>query len=828
MGVPAIETGSTNNRIDALKSAILNAPYELCLERARYFTEVFKQTASEHPSIRSALALKNTLENMTIYIMKDELIVGNRSSKILGVVLPVERGDMNPVVKYYINQLRNRAFRPFVITGEEEKELLEDILPYWEGKTVNDLKYNLWREEKIFKRARVRPGAILSIATGGSKHLGKYTSFKDVILLNVLERSNPQIIMNILDVQGHLVVGHKNLIQKGLGTIKSSIQSSLENIKDENKKQVLKAMIITIDAAIEYAHRFARKARTLAREERDPQRKLELEQIAQHCEWVPEHPPRNFYEAIQFLWFIQVVSLISYGSGAIFAIGRADQYLYPFYKHDIENNAITPEFALTLIQELLIKLSYNLIVLPSILKASASELGADNQAVTVGGMDRSGRDATNELSYMFIDAIAGIKSMTNSFSIRIHKDSPRDFVNKSIEVYRYTSGPAIFNDDIIVPALVEDGYTVEDARDYAIIGCVEPTSEGNTFATTSGNDISLGGVLEETLFNGRLNLTVNRLSLKTKSPSAFKTFEDVKQAFKEHLEYNISLMAKAINMKDKVYMEHYHYPFVSMTIDGCVEHAMDMTQGGARYNFASITARGFATVVNSLACIKKLVFDEKRLSMKELIKILKKDFKGYEDIRQYMLNKCPKYGNDDDYADDIAVWLQQTFCDAVKSNKSIRGGIFRPGFFSYGIHVFDGVVLGATPDGRKAGEPTSNSISPANGTERNGPTAAMKSVAKLPNIKASNGTSLNMRLTPDLLGTKEGIYKTAMLLRTFFTLGGMHVQFNVVSSDMLRDAQKHPEKYMDLIVRVSGYTAYFVDLGKPVQDDIINRIEFGM
>ncbi|MGB9735729.1 MAG: glycyl radical protein [bacterium] len=828
MGVPAIETGSTNNRIDALKSAILNAPYELCLERARYFTEVFKQTASEHPSIRSALALKNTLENMTIYIMKDELIVGNRSSKILGVVLPVERGDMNPVVKYYINQLRNRAFRPFVITGEEEKELLEDILPYWEGKTVNDLKYNLWREEKIFKRARVRPGAILSIATGGSKHLGKYTSFKDVILLNVLERSNPQIIMNILDVQGHLVVGHKNLIQKGLGTIKSSIQSSLENIKDENKKQVLKAMIITIDAAIEYAHRFARKARTLAMEERDPQRKLELEQIAQHCEWVPEHPPRNFYEAIQFLWFIQVVSLISYGSGAIFAIGRADQYLYPFYKHDIENNAITPEFALTLIQELLIKLSYNLIVLPSILKASASELGADNQAVTVGGMDRSGRDATNELSYMFIDAIAGIKSMTNSFSIRIHKDSPRDFVNKSIEVYRYTSGPAIFNDDIIVPALVEDGYTVEDARDYAIIGCVEPTSEGNTFATTSGNDISLGGVLEETLFNGRLNLTVNRLSLKTKSPSAFKTFEDVKQAFKEHLEYNISLMAKAINMKDKVYMEHYHYPFVSMTIDGCVEHAMDMTQGGARYNFASITARGFATVVNSLACIKKLVFDEKRLSMKELIKILKKDFKGYEDIRQYMLNKCPKYGNDDDYADDIAVWLQQTFCDAVKSNKSIRGGIFRPGFFSYGIHVFDGVVLGATPDGRKAGEPTSNSISPANGTERNGPTAAMKSVAKLPNIKASNGTSLNMRLTPDLLGTKEGIYKTAMLLRTFFTLGGMHVQFNVVSSDMLRDAQKHPEKYMDLIVRVSGYTAYFVDLGKPVQDDIINRIEFGM
>lgn len=828
MGIAAIEMSSTYDRIGSLKNTILNAPYELCLERARYFTEIFRQTTSEHPSIRWALALKKTLENMTIYIMKDEFIVGNRSSKILGVILPVERGDMNPVVKYYINQLRNRSFRPFLITKQEEKELVENILPYWEGKTVNDLKYNLWRKEKLFKRARLRPSAILTIATGGSRHFGRYTSTKDIRLLNVLEKSNPQIIMNILDVQGHLVVGHKNIITKGLGEIKRSIQRTLEDISDEHKKQVLKAMVITIDASIEYAHRFAQKAKELAQQEKDIHRRIELEQIAKHCEWVPEHPPRSFYEAIQFLWFIQVVSLISYGSGAIFAIGRADQYLYPFYKHDIENGIITRESALILMQELLIKLSYNLLVLPSIIKASASELGADNQALTVGGVDRNGKDATNELSYLFIDALANIKSMTNSFSIRIHKESPKEFVSKSIEVYKYTSGPAIFNDDIIIPALVEDGYTIEDARDYAIIGCVEPTSEGNTFATTSGNDISLGGVLEETLFRGKLNITLNRLSLKTKSPTAFKTFEELKQAFKEHLEYNISLMARAINIKDKVYMEHYHYPFVSMTIDGCARQAMDMTEGGARYNFASITARGFATVVNSLAGIKKLVFDEKKLTMKELIKILKKNFKGHEDIRQYMLNKCPKYGNDDDYVDEIAIWLHSTFCDAVKSHKSIRGGIFRPSFFSYGIHVFDGVVLGATPDGRRSGEPTSNSISPTNGTERNGPTAVMKSVAKLLNLKASNGTSLNMRLTPDLLSNKQGIYKTAMLLRTFFALGGMHVQFNVVSSEMLKDAQKHPEKYMDLIVRVSGYTAYFVDLGKPVQDDIINRIEFGM
>ena len=827
MGLTALSIPAGENRIASLKNTILNAPYEICLERARYFTEVFRQTESEHPSIRSALAMKKTLENMKIYIMKDELIVGNRSSKILGVVLPVERGDMNPVLKYYINQLRKRTFKPFVISKDEEKELLETILPYWEGNTVNDLKYALWQKERLFKRAHLRPGALWSIATGGGKHLKGYTSMRDITLGKVLEKSNPQIIMNILDVQGHLVIGHKYVINKGLSSVKKEIEKAVENQRAKDRENVLKAMLITIDAVIDFAHRFAREADALAKKESDPRRQFELERIKKNCEWVPENPPRNFYEAVQFLWFIQVAALISYGSGALFAIGRADQYLYPFYKRDIENGLIEPQFASILIQELLIKLSYNLLVLPSIIKASASELGADNQAVTIGGVDRNGNDATNELSYLFLDAIGRIRSMTNSFSIRVHKHSTQDFLNKVIEVYKYSSGPAIFNDEVIIPALVEDGYTLEDARDYAIIGCVEPTSDGNTFATTSGNDISLGGVLEQTLLNGKLNITMNRLSIKTKKSTQFKTFDELKNAFKSHLEHNISLMVRGINAKDKVYMDHFHYPFVSLTIDGCIEKAMDMTEGGARYNFASITARGFGTVVNSLVAIKKLVFDEKILTMKELLNILKKDFKGYEDIRQLMLNKSPKYGNDDDYADDIAIWVHKTFCDAVKSHKSIRNGIFRPGFFSYGIHVFDGIVLGATPDGRKAGEPTSNSISPANGTEKNGPTAVMKSVAKLYNKKASNGTSLNMRLTPDLLKTKEGIYKTAMLLKTFFSLGGMHVQFNVVSSDILRDAQKYPEQYMDLIVRVSGYTAYFVDLGKPVQDDIINRIEFG-
>ncbi len=777
--------------------------------------------------MRASLALKKTLENMSVYIMDEELIAGNRSSKILGVVLPVERGDMSAVLKHYTGQLRRRPFRPFVISRAEERELRNDILRYWEGRTVNDGKYRLWKEHRLFKHAYLNPGALLSIAAGGTKRLKGYTSLKDLSLGRVLERSNPQIIMNILDVQGHLVVGHKNLINKGLGAVKAEIEQAIGKGRDKAGEEVLRAMARSIDATITYAHRLARHAMLLAGKEQDPGRKAQLERIGANCTWVPEHAPRDFYEAMQFLWLVQVVALISYGSGALFAIGRADQYLYPFYRQSIDNGTITPDLAFGLIQELLIKLSYNLIVIPSVLKASASELGADNQAVTVGGVDRSGNDATNELSSLFIDAIAGLKSMTNSFSIRIHKGAPQDFVTRAIGVYQSTSGPALFNDDAIIPSLVNDGYTQEDARDYAIIGCVEPTSDGNTFATTSGNDISLAGVLELTLLNGKLGITLNRLSPKTGPPSSFRSFDELKEAFRVHLGYNIDLMATGIDLKDQVYGEGYHDPFVSMTIDGCIEHAMDMTQGGARYNFASITARGFATTVNSLAAIRKLVFEEKKLTMKELLRILKRDFRGHDELRNLMSNKSPKFGRDDDGADDIAVWLHSTFCDLVKSHTGTRHDTFRPGFFSYGIHVFDGIVLGATPDGRKAGEPVSNSLSPANGTETKGPTAAMKSVGKLDNLRSSNGSSLNMRLTPDLLSTREGLYKIAMLVRTYFSLGGMHVQFNVVSSDTLREAQKHPDQYKDLIVRVSGYTAYFVDLGRPVQDDIISRIEFG-
>jgi formate C-acetyltransferase len=805
---------------------ILSSPYEICTERAKHYTDVYKETDGLHPSKRAALALKRTLEKMTIYILPHELIVGNRTSKKVGMIIPVERGDFSQVLKHYMSELRNRSYRPFVISKREEEILKKEIFPYWEEKCVNAIKTSYWENKKLFVIPKLKIKPVIQMAIGKQKGLEGYTSWKDIKISKFLDSINPQVIMSIADMQGHLVVGHCNILDTGISGIRARIKNALKSQKDRNKKNVLEAMLIACDAFSIFAKRFASEALKKSKAERNVIRKKELELIAHNCAHIAEKKPETFYQAIQLLWLFQTAALISHGAFAIFAIGRADQYLYEYYKKDIASGRITAQFAYELICELLIKLSYNIFALPDIFKASASELGADNQAVTVGGVKKDGTDATNELSYMFIDAAGALKNMTNSFSIRLNSNAPSEFIRKCIELYRMTSGPALFNDDVIINALVKDGCSLEDARDYAIVGCVEPTPQGCTFGCTSANDLSLGGVLELTLLNGRLNMTRNTISIQTGDVRNFQTFDDLKNAFKKQLAYHISKMARAINLKDKVYKEGFHNPLVSLSLTGCIENGMDMTEGGAKYNFSSITGKGFATVVNSLAAIKKAVFDDKYVSMDNLLSALKNDFKKSEILRQYLIKKCPKFGTDDDYADELARWLADLFCKMVKTKKNERNGIFRPAFFSYGMHVSDGAVLAATPDGRAAAEPLSNSFSPANGTEVLGPTAVIMSLSKIDHSLISNGNALNMRLNPDFLMTEEGVKKIAALVTTYFKMMGMHIQFNVVSTETLRDAQRNPDKYRDLIVRVSGYTAYFVDLGKPIQEDIIKRTVF--
>ncbi len=826
-----------SSRTERLKHKILSAPYEICIERARYFTESYRTTEGLHPALRSAHALAHTLANMHIYILDEERIVGNRSSKLVGAVLPVERGEMNVVLRMELDALQKRKHKPFMIADADKKELLQDILPFWRGKTVRDLRAKLWspRLKTLQMRHDVRSIAARYRAMGARNMFRLIRTYAEnprrlregrkEIALN-----NPGLVMNIFDDQGHLVLGHNNLIKIGFRGIKEQAQARREVLSrtgnDRDGIAFLDAVILCCDAVRDFALRFARLAEALASSTHDQLRRQELETIARTCRKVPYEPPEGFYEAVQFLWFAQVVALIAYGMGGIFAIGRPDQYLYPYYERDIASGAIETQSAMELLEELLIKLSYNLLILPSYAKNTASELGADNQAVTLGGVDRQGNDATNALTYLFLEAVQRIKNMSNSISIRVHKDAPDAYWRKVAEVISTTCGPALFSDETVIPALLGCGYRLEDARDYAVIGCVEPTSEGNTFGCTSGNDISLVGALEMVFNRGKVRMSGAQIGPDTGDPTGFKSFDEFWDAYQAQVKACVDLIVEGVAIKDRVYAERYPCPYVSSFLKGCIDNSRDMTQGGAQYNFGSVSARGLATAADSLTAIKKFVYQERLISMEELKKALEQDYRGYESLRHLLLRRAPKYGNDDPEADAMARDIAALFCDMVSRHRTIHGGAFRPSFFSYGMHVYEGSLLGATPDGRKAGEPISNSLSPSNGAERTGPTAVLLSAAKIDHTKISNGSSLNLKINPSLVHTEQGRKKLIALLKTYFEAGGMHVQLNIVSTQTLKDAQLHPEQYVDLVVRVSGYSAYFIDLGKAIQDDIIARTEF--
>ena len=833
-----LETETKNARSDRtqrLRQRILEAPYELCIERARYYTDVFKETEGEHPSLRAAKALERTLDNMSIYILPEEQLVGNRSSKVVGTVIPVERGEINFVLEIDLKNIEKREYKPFQVAPEDKKEFFKQILPYWQKRTVRFYKKELWKENNMLLKPRFGPFSIYRriknfgrrslfktlgpIIKGRVFHLGR--GMREVAL------NNPNLVNNVFDTQGHLVLGINNVIKTGFKGVKeTAIKLKEKHSSNSEHAYFLDSVVVSCDAVKRFAERFSSLAKDMAGEELDEKRRDELLRISEIMAKIPWKPPENFYEAVQFTWFAQNVSLISLGIAGIIAIGRPDQFLYDFYIKDIENGIIDQDFALELVEELLIKLSYNLLILPNYAKNSASELGGDGNAITIGGVDENGEDATNELTYLFMDATMNIKNMTNSFSMRVSSKSPEEYLLKIAEVYSKTCGPAVFNDEIIIPALVKTGTSLEDARNYAIIGCVEPTGAGDTFGCTSGNDISVVGLLELVLTNGKFRMMGKRTGLKTGNPKKFKSFEEVFEAFKAQLTDTIGFIADCVNYKDQVYMEKFHNPYISLTLEGCLESAKDMAQAGAKYNYSSIGGRGLGTTVDSLIAIKKAVFEDKLLTMKELIKVINKNFRKNEPLRQTLINKYPKYGNDDAEADEMARLVTQLFCEEVLKQESIRGGCFRTGFFSYGMNIIDGSFLGATPNGRKAGEPVSNSISPSNGCEHNGLTAVIKSYSKLDHELIPNGSSLNVKISPALLNTEEKRTKFVSLLESFIDLKGMHVQFNVIDAGMLRDAQLHPENYLGLTVRVSGYCAYWNDLGGPVQEDIIQRTRF--
>ena len=784
-----------------LKRNLLSSKYELCIERMKFFTEIYKKYSNDSEIIKRAKAVAHTLKNMTIFIRDDELLVGNETSKNLGEKINLDLLRYNNILdkNSTYKKFARRKLQAFFIEDDERDELLE-IIPFWKGKSLVADKIN----EKLFKEGLI---------TG----TGKITSLA------------PNIAINQGTTEGHLCVGYEKLLKFGYkGIIEEAEFYQKQLNKDDDKFQEIfnyyEAVKIYYNAAIAFSKRYSNLAMDLAKDKKNEQRKTELEVIAEMMQNFTEKPPKTFYEAVQFIWFSQNIANIIY-QRSVLALGRLDQILWTFYQKDIKLNKITHNFALELIEELNLKLTWNITLLPTDFTMVANALGQNTQTITISGVDINGNDVTNELSYLFLEAYKNLKIFTTDLSIRIHKNSPKDFIKEAIRVFRSTSGIAFYNDEIIVPGLVKSGYLLEDAQNYVIIGCVEPTGQGNSFSATGRMFINLPGVLELVLNNGYSNLTKMVDGLQTGDPATFTTFYEFYNAFKQQLKFNIERSVKIAQVGDEEAMKYFQHPFISATLEGCMKKGIDYVCGGAKYNYSSITAYGFATLVDSLFNIKKLVYEEQIMSLPKLIEILNSNFKDQEILRQKLVNKYEKWGNDKDEIDSFAVELWDLFCSEVIKYKTLRGGKYSAGAYSMGIHVMEGFFTQPTADGRKALEPISNSLSPVNNVEKEGLSAILNSVAKLNYDFATNGVALNIRIHPQNLSSEDNIEKFYYLLKGYFDKGGMQVQPNAISTETLKDAQKHPEKYPDLIVKVGGYNATFIDLGTPIQNDIISRLE---
>jgi len=791
--------GIPTERVRKIRDKMLSQPFEYDLERARCYTRIWKQMENSHPYMKKAKALEEFLRCLPIRIDDAELLVGVKSSKIRADPFEIELGrhvrtygfllddSIDEKAKEYFRR-RNPILRRYVPFSEQElNELKNDIIPVWKGNTLTDKKEELWREAGLIK---------------GS-----------------MDRTMRWINPFYAEMQGHTIPGYRRVLKIGFKGIEKRATKELEKLKEidedyENRKIFYEAVQVCARAVCDYSNRYADLAMKMA--EKAPEtRKAELLEIAERARRVPALPPRTFMEALQSIWITNVVMEMSYGEGNIFSQGRVDQYLYPYYAADIAEGRITYEEALEAIEEYLVKL--------------ASVVIAGQNNITIGGLDKDGNDATNDVSYMFLEAIANVKSLLNTLSIRISSKTPRDFVKRTIEAFKYTGGMGIHNDEVLVPQLQHDGYSLEDARDYSLVGCVEPHGTGNDFSYTAGNGVRLSIVLHLALNEGRLLLAGNRqFGAKTPDPSTFKTFEDVKQAFVDQLSFGVDFVVKKAELKDKAFADYFPSPLISSTIEGCLESGKDVTRNGARYNNNPIGCQALATVTNSLAAIRWAVFEEKLLTMGELAEHLRNNFKGADKLKEILRNKAPKYGNGDERTDDLAKWVANTLCDIVRKHPARGGvGIYRPCLVSSGLNILEGKMLGATPDGRLSGEGVSNGISPANGTEKNGLTMTLRSVAHATkDALLTDGATMNIRINPSLIETDEGVDKLTSIVEAYLELGGRELQINPVSSETLRDAQAHPEKYPDLSVKVTGYSARFIEVGRSLQNDIIARTVF--
>jgi len=782
-----------DNRIKKLRKESIKAIPYITPERALLITEFYKSdiAGSVSPPIRRALAFKYILANKSICINDNELIIGERGPAPKAVPTYPE------LTTHTIRDLEildSRQKIPYKVSEETKRIYQEIIIPFWSGGTI--------REKILGEMSKEWKAAF---------DAGIFTEF--------MEQRAP----------GHTVLDDK-IYHKGMIDFKNDIEHSIQKLdflndpEAYNKREQLKAMDIAADALIIFGKRHAQKASELAKQENNPKRKKELEQIIEVCNRVPENAPGNFWEALQYYWFVHLGVITELNPWDAFNPGKLDQHLYPFYQQGIEDGSLTKEQAKGLLQAFWIKFN-NQPAPPKVgVTAEESATYTDFAQINSGGVKPDGSDAVNELSYLMLDVIEAMRLIQPSPSVQISKKTPDRFLKRALQVVRKGFGqPSLFNADAVIQELIRQGKSVEDARNGGTSGCVETGAFGKENYNLTGY-FNLMKILEITLNNGIDPRIGKRIGIKTGNPITFKSYNDFFAAYQKQLNYFIDIKIKGNNIIERIYADYMPVPFLSLIIDDCILNGKDYHNGGARYNTSYIQGVGIGSMTDALSAIKYNVFDKKRFSMQELLEALKFNFNGYEKLRAIALNQTPKYGNDDSYADDVMQEIFEAYYSVVNGRKNTKGGYYRINLLPTTVHVYFGSVIQATPDGRKAGEPLSEGISPVQGVDRKGPTAVIQSAAKMDHIR-TGGTLLNMKFTPYILEGDEGITKLAQLVRTYFKLDGHHVQFNVVTARTLRGAQKHPEKYRDLIVRVAGYSDYFVDLGKELQNEIIRRTE---
>lgn len=781
-----------NERVRRLREATLETRPWLSIERAALLTEFCRRDKTASVPIGRARAFQYLMENKEIYIGREELIVGERGPAPKGTPTFPEL-CCHSLDDFEI--LHSREKISYAVDEDARRVQRDEVIPYWENRSMRDLIFAEMTEE--WKNAY---------------EAGIFTEF--------MEQRAP----------GHTVLGDV-IYRKGLVELKAEIERALAGLdyfgdaEASAKRDELRAMSIAADAVMRLAERHAEKAEALAKTETDAARRAELEKIAVVCRRVPAYAPRNFWEALQSYWFVHLGVVTELNTWDSFCPGRFDQHLDPFYRKDLEEGRLSRDEAKELLECLWVK--FNNQPAPPKVGVTAAESGTytDFANINNGGLKADGTNGVNHVTYLILDVIDEMHLLQPSSNLQLSRENPDEFLRRGMEIVREGWGqPSIFNADAVVAELMRQGKTAEEARCGGVSGCVETGAFGKEAYILTGY-FNFPKVLEITLNNGVDPRTGKRIGKATGDPRGFRSYEELFAAFREQLHFFVDIKVRGNNVIERLYADYMPAPFLSLLVDDCIATGKDYNDGGPKYNTTYIMGVAPASCADSLAAIKHHVYERKAFSMDDLLAALAENFEGREKMRLQLWNKTPKFGNDDDWADALYVDLFEAFFSEVDGRKNTKGGCYRVNYLSTTCHVYFGSMTGATADGRHAWEPLSDGISATQGADRTGPTAALKSAAKVDHSR-TGGTLLNQKFTPRLVGGEEGLDKLAYMVRSYFRLGGHHIQFNVVTTETLRAAQAEPEKYRDLIVRVAGYSDYFCDLTSALQNEIILRTEY--